>query len=97
MLPVSLLGLLYTLHSYRPRYGEPFGFARARTFLGESAIPINNPHGCSSSSQKMQYAVQIDCIWCDLFQSLEETRDAMSSNSVQVGNEMSPEFACAVT
>src|ERR1700756_1130761 len=52
ILPVSLLGLLYTLHSYRLPYGEPFGFARARTFPGESAIPINNPHGCSSSSQE---------------------------------------------
>jgi len=51
------------------------------------------PHGCSSSSQKMQYAVQIDGIWRDLLQNLEKTRDAMSSSSVQVDGEMSPEFA----
>src|SRR5215469_12744413 len=37
-------------------------------------------HGCFCSSQKMQYVVQIDGIWRDLFQSLEKTRDAMSSN-----------------
>jgi hypothetical protein len=45
----------------------------------------------------MQYAVQIDGIWRDLFQKLEKTRDAMSLSSVQVNGEMSPEFACAVT
>jgi hypothetical protein len=44
--------------------------------------PYQRPHGCSSSSQKMQYAVQIDGISRDLFQSLEKTRDAMSSSSV---------------
>jgi hypothetical protein len=41
----------------------------------------------------MQYAIQIAGIWRDLFQSLEKTRDAMSSSSVQADGEMSPEFA----
>jgi len=31
----------------------------------------------------MQYAVQIDGIWRDLFQRLEKARDAMSSTNVQ--------------
>jgi len=50
------------------------------------------PHGCSSSPQKMQYAVQIDCIWSDLFQPLEETRDAVNS-SIPVDGETAPAFA----
>jgi hypothetical protein len=44
----------------------------------------------------MQYAVQIDGIWRDLFQSLEKTKDALSSSSVQVDGEMLPEFASVV-
>jgi hypothetical protein len=53
--------------------------------------------GRSSSSQKMQYAAQIDGIWRDLFQSLEKNRDATSSSTVQAGAEMSPKFAYSVT
>src|SRR5215471_21392575 len=70
---------------------------RAIRFLRKPAPPPGNrrsqsTHGCSS--QKMQYAVQIDGIWSDLFQGLEKTRDAMSSSSVRVDGEMSTEFAC---
>jgi hypothetical protein len=54
--------------------------AQERVYLQSS--PYQRPHGCSSSSQKMQYAVQINRIWRDLFQSLEKTGDAMSSSSV---------------
>ena len=41
----------------------------------------------------MQYAIQIEGIWHDLIQNLEKTRDAVSSSSVQVDAEMSPEFS----
>src|SRR5262249_12584695 len=100
ILPVSLLELLYTLRSYRSFMVSHSGL------LEPVPSPANRrsqstPAWCFSSSQKMQYAVQIDGIWCDLFQSLEKTRDATSSSSVQVDGEMSPEFArldtCAVT
>jgi len=56
------------------------GVAQERLYL--QSCPYQRPHGCSSSSQKMQYAVQINRIWRDLFQSLEKTGDAMSSSSV---------------
>jgi hypothetical protein len=40
----------------------------------------------------MQYAVQIEGVWHDLFQSLEKSRDAISASSAQMDGEMSSEF-----
>src|SRR5215469_4091274 len=40
----------------------------------------------------MQYAGQIEGIWHDWFQSVEKTRDAMSSSGVQLDRERSREF-----
>jgi hypothetical protein len=44
-------------------------------------------HGCSSSSQKMQYAVQTKRSLSDLSQRIEKTRDGMSSSGTQCGEQ----------
>jgi len=64
------------------RGGTALSGRMAQELENHQSDPNQSPHGCSSSSEKMQYAVQIDGIWRDLFQSLEKTRDATSSSSV---------------
>jgi hypothetical protein len=92
MFTVGALGE-YVTWDRASRNGTALSGTMAQERQDRQRDPNQRPHGCSSLSEKMQYAVQIDGIWHDLLQSLEKTRDAMSPSSVQVDGEMSPEFA----
>jgi len=65
--------------------GAALSETKAQQQQDRQSNPNQRPHGCSSWSLELQCAVQTKGIPRDLFQSVENTIDAISSNTTHGG------------